>query len=101
LQATNVIAERLAQSGGANKAEERVVFADSLRKPRGRGPCQDSPSDDLEAMAKSISNTARSRKTGKLVGGSKVLGTIRDGVHILKPKGRGTHRHRGRMDPGG
>jgi hypothetical protein len=47
--------------------------------------------NDLGLMAKSSSNTARSAKTGKLVGGSKVLGTTKDGVHILKPRSRATH----------
>lgn len=42
-------------------------------------------------MAESPSNTARSTKTRKVVGSPKVLGTTKDGVHILKPKGRATH----------
>lgn len=33
-------------------------------------------------------NKTRNTKTGRTVGGYKVLGTTRDGVRILKPKGK-------------
>ena len=36
-------------------------------------------------------DTARAGKTARSVGGYKVLGTTKDGVRILKPKGRATH----------
>lgn len=42
-------------------------------------------------MAKVSGKTARNGKTGKFVGGAKVLGTTKDGVRILKPKGKATH----------
>jgi hypothetical protein len=41
-------------------------------------------------MAKFSSKTKISGRYGKL-GGSKVLGTTKDGVRILKPKGKATH----------
>jgi hypothetical protein len=37
------------------------------------------------------SGTGRDTKTGRVVGGYKVLGTTKDGVRILKPKGHATH----------
>jgi hypothetical protein len=37
------------------------------------------------------SRTGRDAKTGRFVGGYKVLGTTKDGVRILKPKGHATH----------
>lgn len=39
-------------------------------------------------MAKAVVKPGRA---GKFVGGQRVLGTTRDGVHILKPKGPATH----------
>lgn len=41
-------------------------------------------------MAKASIKVARSGKTGKFVGDAAVLGTTRDGVHILK-QGKATH----------
>ncbi len=47
---------------------------------------------DLEVMTKdTAAKIARDAKTGRIVGGYKVLGTTKDGVKILKPKGRATH----------
>lgn len=47
---------------------------------------------DLGDMKKaSSSKVSRSAATGKFVSGYKVLGVTRDGVEILKPKGRATH----------
>jgi hypothetical protein len=37
------------------------------------------------------SKGVRGSKAGRFVGGYKVLGTTKDGVKILKPKGRATH----------
>lgn len=37
------------------------------------------------------SKITRSSPTGKFVGTSRVLGTTKDGVDILKPRGRSTH----------
>jgi hypothetical protein len=37
------------------------------------------------------SRTGRDAKAGRIVGGYKVLGTTKDGVRILKPKGHATH----------
>jgi hypothetical protein len=37
------------------------------------------------------SRTGRDAKVGRVVGGYKVLGTTKDGVRILKPKGHATH----------
>jgi hypothetical protein len=43
-------------------------------------------------MTKSISpKVGRSANSGRFVGGYKVLGTTKDGVRILKPKGHATH----------
>jgi len=42
-------------------------------------------------MAKASFKTGRDGKTGKFVGEAKVLGTTKDGVQILKPRGRATH----------
>jgi hypothetical protein len=42
-------------------------------------------------MTKETSKAVRNAQTGRLVGGYKVLGTTKDGVKILKPKGRATH----------
>jgi hypothetical protein len=42
-------------------------------------------------MKDSSSRTGRDAKTGCFVGGYKVLGTTKDGVRILKPKGHATH----------
>jgi hypothetical protein len=39
----------------------------------------------------SASKAVRDSETGRFVGGYKVLGTTKDGVKILKPKGRATH----------
>lgn len=44
---------------------------------------------DLWTMTKS-GNLKRSAKAGKFVSG-RVLGTTKDGVHILKPRGPATH----------
>jgi len=46
--------------------------------------------DDLDAMTKAPAKTVRDSKSGKSVAG-KVLGTTRDGVRILKPRGNATH----------
>jgi hypothetical protein len=47
---------------------------------------------DRKSMAKSTAPTAaRNAKSGRFVGEYKVLGTTKDGVKILKPKGRPTH----------
>ena len=37
------------------------------------------------------SRTVRGANTKRFVGGYKVLGTTKDGVRILKPKGHATH----------
>lgn len=42
-------------------------------------------------MAKAASNAERNPKSRKFAGGSKVLGTTKDGVRILDPKGKPTH----------
>lgn len=42
-------------------------------------------------MAKASTKLMRSGKTGMFVAGKAVLGTTKDGVHILKPNGRATH----------
>jgi len=42
-------------------------------------------------MAKALTKIGRDGKPGKFVGGSRVLGTTKDGVHILKPTGKATH----------
>lgn len=42
-------------------------------------------------MAKATIKLSRNGKTGKFVGTARVLGTTRDGVNILKPRGRSTH----------
>jgi hypothetical protein len=39
----------------------------------------------------SAPKVARNAKDGRFVGGYKVLGTTKDGVRILKPKGQPTH----------
>jgi hypothetical protein len=46
---------------------------------------------DLDPMTKTSASASRKAKTGQFVGGAKVLGTTKDGVHILKPKGPATH----------
>lgn len=46
---------------------------------------------DLIEMVKATIKTDRSGKTSKFVGTSRVLGTTKDGVNILKPRGRPTH----------
>ncbi len=42
-------------------------------------------------MAKSFKNVVSTGKTGKRFAGTKVLGVTKDGVRILKPKGKATH----------
>jgi hypothetical protein len=42
-------------------------------------------------MAKIQAKTGRGGKTVKFVAGAKVLGTTKDGVRILKPRGKATH----------
>jgi len=42
-------------------------------------------------MAKVSKKTAQSGKSYKFAAGAKVLGTTKDGVRILKPKGKATH----------
>ncbi len=42
-------------------------------------------------MAKATTKTGRDGKSGKFVGTTRVLGTTKDGVNILKPRGRSTH----------
>jgi len=42
-------------------------------------------------MAKVSKKTGHGGKSGKFVAGIKVLGTTKDGVRILKPKGNATH----------
>ena len=46
--------------------------------------------NDLDAMTKAPAKAIRDSKSGKSVAG-KVLGTTRDGVRILKPRGNATH----------
>ena len=40
---------------------------------------------------KTASKSARDARTGRFIGSYEVLGTTKDGVKILKPKGRATH----------
>ena len=40
---------------------------------------------------KTASKSARDVRTGRFIGSYEVLGTTKDGVKILKPKGRATH----------
>jgi hypothetical protein len=42
-------------------------------------------------MAKVSKKTRYGGKSTKLVAGTKVVGTTKDGVRILKPKGKATH----------
>jgi hypothetical protein len=42
-------------------------------------------------MAKVSKKTGHGGKSDKIVAGTKVLGTTKDGVRILKPKGKATH----------
>ena len=42
-------------------------------------------------MAKATTKIGRDGKSGKFVGTTRVLGTTKDGVNILKPRGRSTH----------
>jgi hypothetical protein len=53
---------------------------------------KDTTTPRRKSMAKSTTpKVARDAKTGQFVGGYKVLGTTKDGVKILKPKGHPTH----------
>jgi hypothetical protein len=42
-------------------------------------------------MVKTSKKAGQRGKSDKLVAGTKVLGTTKDGVRILKPKGNATH----------
>jgi hypothetical protein len=42
-------------------------------------------------MKDNSSRTSRDAKAGRFIGGYKVLGTTKDGVRILKPRGHATH----------
>jgi hypothetical protein len=48
-------------------------------------------------MAKLSKTVRSSAKTGKRLAGTKVLGVTKDGVRILKPKGKPTHFTQGEL----